>query len=192
MASAAFLAVPCPPDVASLFPSFDWANASLSERALHLARSQERLKVREVGRNWGPKVSLYLRVANVFGPAPWCAAFVFWCLVLSGADRRLLWKWPASTWSLAVWARKEGRLKPSPARGRAFVWNSGSWTRSGSGHTGFCLEPAAADGSFTTIEGNTNAGGSREGVAVLERTRRTVLVARYPVNGYVSFEGLEV
>lgn len=156
-----------------------WNRASLSERALHVARSQERLDVREIpkGSNWGKVVQMYLKVAGLFSPAPWCAAFVTWCLIESGADRKKLPKNPASTYFWWAWAKERGRLADGPRRGDLFVWNGKS-----GGHIGFCLNDA---GKFRTLEGNTNDDGSREGYEVAELTRRTSDLQRHPRWGFI-------
>ncbi len=158
-----------------LLPGDAWRTASLSERAVHVARSQERNKVHELTPNWGGMVTVYLRVAGWSSPAPWCAAFVYWCLVESGADRKALWKYPASTRSLATWAKARGVLSQQPRRGDVFVWNKGT------GHTGFIVRSEPK--KLTTIEGNTNASGGREGVAVLEKVR-TVGAVRHAAGGH--------
>lgn len=184
-----FLAVPRPGYLGNLLEGDAWKNASLVERCVHVARSQERQKVRELKPNWGGMVTVYLNVAGWFTPAPWCAAFVYWCLVESGADKKRLWKNPASTWSLYMWAKATGRLGRVPGRGRAFVWNTGSETKPGSGHTGFCLSAA---NPTPTIEGNTDSKGSREGVMVAQKERPGNLLRRFPLWGYVDFGGVEV
>lgn len=164
-----------------------WANAPLSERALHVARSQERNRVRELSPNWGGMVTIYLRVAGWRSPAPWCAAFVFWCLLESGADRKKLWGLPASTLSLYQWASKGKRIKQNAFanRGDLFVWNDGR-----AGHTGFVANRIGV-AHFKTIEGNTDDAGSREGVRVAERTRSYSLLRTFRFWGFIDLGGLE-
>lgn len=147
-----------------------WDGATLAERALHVARSQD--SVREAGTNWGPKVSLYLRLAGIFSPAPWCAAFVTWCLVEAGADRKKLPKFAASTYFWYAWANKTGRARTFPERGRVAVQNG-----AGGGHIWFCLSGADP---HRTLEGNTNPGGSREGYGVFERKRHATNMRKHP------------
>jgi hypothetical protein len=188
-----FLDVPCPAEVRSHFPEFDWKNASLAERCVHLARAHERMKVREITANWGPWVRLYLAVAGWKSPAPWCAAFVYYTLVQCGADRSRLWKNPASTYSMVMWARKNNRLsKKSARRGNAFVWN----TRGASprGHTGWIVQDAQS--YFVTIEGNTNRYRGREGDGVYQ-CQRTFNELKKNASGSllwgaVNLDGLEI
>lgn len=146
-----------------------WAReASLAERIAAVARSQERAKVKEIRENDGPQVRLYLKVAGVFSPSPWCAAFLDWCAEQAGADPRKLAKFPASTFFLWDWAKKNDLLR-DPATGMKkgdwFVWNN-----TGGGHCGVVMSKLE-NGSFSTIEGNTNDKGSREGVMVMQKLR---------------------
>ncbi|MEN6537369.1 MAG: CHAP domain-containing protein [Bryobacteraceae bacterium] len=163
-----------------------WSSLPLSERALHVARSQLRLNVREITRNWGGMVTVYLRLAGWRIPQPWCAAFVYWCLVTAGADRKKLWDRPASTYSLYQWAKAEKRIHDFPKRGRLFVWNG----RLG-GHTGFVREHVDRHETFSTIEGNTNSAGSREGDRVAERVRSASSIRNHPRFGFIDLGGLE-
>lgn len=185
--SARFLAVPRPVALGNLLPGDAWKNASLAERTVHLARAYQRLGVRETTANWGPWVKLYLATAGLFSPAPWCAAFVYHVLLESGADPKRLWKLPASTWSLATWAKANSRLHSVGKRGDLFVWSSGR------GHCGIVVK---RDGlAYTTIEGNTDRKGGREGDGVYERERTVALLkaaAKGGIWGFVDTRGLEV
>lgn len=139
-----------------------WRNASLAERALHVAAHADanpgRFDEFPRGSNWGPMVKLYLAVAGFTKPAAWCVAGVAWCLVESGADRKRLPRFAASTYYWWDWARTTGRLVADPnrvRRGMVFIGNSGT------GHGGFV---SRTDGNkFHTLEGNSNDEGSREG-----------------------------
>jgi hypothetical protein len=63
----------------------------------------------------------------------------------------------------------EASARPELVRpGQIFVMDFGS----GVGHTGLVREVRA--GKLVTIEGNTNTGGSREGIGVFERAGRTM------------------
>jgi len=152
------------PDYVKTLTDQQWASASLSERALHVASSQ--MDVKEVGANWGPMVKIYLAVAGLFTPAPWCASFVTWCLVQAGADRKKLPKFAGSTYYWWQWAKDAHRDNANPKRGRLFVWND-----KGGGHIGFVAE-TLVNGSYRTIEGNTNDDGGREGYKVAGRIRK--------------------
>lgn len=161
-----------------------WNSSALAERALFVARSQERAGVVEVGNNWGPMVKMYLAVAGLRNPAPWCAAFVTWCLIEAGADRKKLPMNPASTYFWWKWAVDKKRTMITPGRGNLFVWNG-----KGGGHIGFIT--SVTRGVLATIEGNTNEAGSREGTAVLSKTRKMAQIQSFPRWAYVDVSELE-
>lgn len=164
-----------------------WKQADLAERAIHVARSQQKQGVQEFpkGSNWGPRVSLYLKVAGFVSPAPWCAAFVTWCLVEAGADIKKLPKNPASTLSWWEWARWKDydRLELESGfgqgqnhktqRGLLGVQNGKGFA----GHIWFCMDDKDP---HATLEGNTNKGGSREGYGVFDRLRNLASMQAYP------------
>lgn len=121
---------------------------------------------REVGGpNAGPWVRLYCGGRD--GPAfAWCAGFVSY--VLRQARRDVV-PYTLSCDELAAAAKRSGRFVAEGARPAApcvFLLRAkpGDWV-----HTGIVTE--WLPGGFATVEGNTNEGGSREGVAVLARTR---------------------
>jgi hypothetical protein len=159
-----------------------WRNASLADRALHVARSQERENVQEIprGSNWGAKVQMYLKLAGILGPAPWCAAFVTWCLVEAGADKRKLPRLSASTYFWHEWAVKNNRRSIAPKRGFLGLYNGKS-----GGHIWFVLND---DNPHATIEGNTNTDGSREGYGVFERKRTRVSMTAFPRWSFVVID----
>jgi hypothetical protein len=164
----------------------------LGDRALHVARSQVGVKEVPSGSNWGPMVKIFLAFAGWKSPQPWCAAFIGYCIVHAGGKKARLWKGLASTWSLYDWAVKEKRISEVPKRGDLFVWST-----SKGGHTGIVAEVVERrSGARTvlyvrTIEGNTNAEGSREGNAVLEKTRSVASILGVTRSGFVDLGGLD-
>lgn len=181
------------PAYLSKWAAAKWPTVSLAERMLYVMRAQEQLKVREVAHNWSPQIKAYLAVAGLRTPAPWCAAYVTWCLVEAGADRRKLPTLAASTYWWYQWAKSNrylkvddhGRPTNNPERGDLGIWNG-----RGGGHifgiTGVNLNSNHDPVTVLTLEGNTNKAGSREGVAVMERTRRFRELAAYPRYGYIQ------
>ena len=158
----------------------------VTERALLEAKSQ--IGVEEVprGSNWGPMVKVFLRAAGLAGPAPWCAAFVTWCLVIAGVQRSKLPLASASTAAWIKWAWVNHRFYTSPKRGDLFVWND-----QGKGHIGFVADVYPKTGKVRTIEGNTNDGGSREGFAVCERKRTIESIVHHAgTGGFISLTGV--
>lgn len=145
----------------------------------------------EGGNNRGRMVELFLREVRQPPGEPWCAAFVYhvgyWAMYDRGAQRS---SWPlpatASCWELGDFARRQGVLERAPEFGDVFLQYKPELKRFA--HTGFIerveslrREPVPArpgDGGAervvyrcSTIEGNTNAEGSREGNATLRKVR---------------------
>lgn len=145
-----------------------------------LAEATRYLGVKEepIGSNHGTCVSYWLREAGVADKLPWCAAFVH----SMGVQALGRGNWPvpqtASVAALAAWGATTGTvLKTLPKRGDIFLlWEPGL-VPARYGHTGFVT--AVAMNTIETIEGNTNAGGSREGFGVFKRTRPIQPSTRY-------------
>jgi hypothetical protein len=173
-------------------PAVETAETPLHTAVLEVAGSQVGVMEEPPGSNRGPKVDVYLRSVGInpaAGSFPWCAAFVYWCF--QQASKNLAVSNPAirSAGVLDVWNRagssgvprissieaqnEPGLVKP----GMVFVLSAGA----GNGHTGLVER---VDGVvLTTIEGNTNTGGSREGVGVFRRTgRRLAAINRGFIN----------
>jgi hypothetical protein len=135
------------------------------------------------GSNRGPKVNQYLASVGLDamdGSFPWCAAFVYWCF--AQASTALAVSNPAvrTAGALDVWnlAGPKGfrRVTCAEASDRPSLVNPGTIfvisTGGGHGHVG--LVESLAGVVLTTIEGNTNDGGSREGVGVFRRSGRRI------------------
>ena len=116
------------------------------------------------GSNWGRAVKSLLAYVKISFPAPWCAAYVCDRLDKAGLDN------PVTGWTPGVlsWYSKRGRAGVKPAPGYLFFLYYPSLRRVG--HVGF-VESVKGD-TVTTIEGNTNTDGSREGYAVCRRKRK--------------------
>ena len=137
--------------------------------------------VREAtGRNDGPAVEFMLARVHLSKGAPWCGAYV-WTghvdagLVVAGGARAFAW---APTWHPAarqVWTRAKGNSttykgkgQKRPMPGDVFGLYYANLGRIG--HVGFWVKE---EGKYViTLEGNTNADGSREGDGVCRKRRR--------------------
>ncbi len=137
------------------------------------------------GSNKGKRIGEYQRSAGIDSGEPWCVAFVFFCF--ANAARLLKTKNPmeeadCKTGSvLDLWNRAR-RAKgvtlvlhddalndPSKVKpGMIFAISTGG----GNGHVG--LVANVTGNRLETIEGNTNDGGSREGIGVFRRYGRTI------------------
>ena len=136
--------------------------------ALLLKIAQSYTWVRETGgQNKGEAVAHFLEKVNVHDAEPWCAAFVSTVGADAfGAD----WPLPNAAYcpTLAAAASKKGLLFSYPVPGAVFLLYSASKARFH--HTGFVIEPTG-DREWQTVEGNTNEGGSPEGIGVFTRRR---------------------
>jgi hypothetical protein len=159
------------------------ATGPLSAAALRVAAAEIGVMEQPPGSNRGPRVDEYLRTVGLdpaSGSFAWCAAFVYWCF--STASRTLsvanpvirtagvLDHWnKAGAQGVRRVTRDDATAQPSLVQpGMIFILG----TSSGSGHTGLVER---VDGvQLTTIEGNTNLGGSREGIGVFRRTARRI------------------
>ena len=131
------------------------------------------LGVRErTGRNDGTRVEAYLRYVNLERGAPWCAAFVCWVFGKAGvANPRTGWSPGLFTKSRVCWQRSVA-VQPNkkiytPKQGDVF----GIWfpDKQRIAHAGFVDK--WEDTWVTTVEGNTNEAGSREGDGVYRKRR---------------------
>lgn len=118
------------------------------------------------GPNAGPFVERCQRVTGNKPPDPWCASFVaeVGTVALPG-----LWPVPlsGSCAALGHWAETRGILKTEPQAGDIFLLYFPSLGRFA--HTGFIEVPGDVS---TTVDGNTNDAGSREGWLVARKSRR--------------------
>lgn len=142
--------------------------------------------VREAGKNAGADVEKYQKCVSLAKGSPWCAAFVSWCVMTSrNATKPPKWC-SGSAVSLFQMARAQKAVCVTPVDAdykskvkAGWVWSraqddaSAAAARKGvwcQGHTGIVVK--VDDVGFHTIEGNTNAAGSREGDGVYRKTHK--------------------
>jgi hypothetical protein len=136
------------------------------------------------GSNKGERVEQYMATVGVEPGDPWCVAFVFFCFSTAakaqGIPNPMVTKKCKTGGVLDLWnrARENGvavvlqedalgdpsKVKP----GMIFIISTGN----GHGHTG--LVSRVMGNRLETIEGNTNDGGSREGIGVFRREGRSI------------------
>jgi hypothetical protein len=108
-------------------------------------------------------------------------AFIYWCFGQAANNLNVPNPAPKTAGVLRSWRLAQGKpsarilTKADVARdptsvepGMVFYIDTGG----GTGHAGFVT--TVIGGRLTTIEGNTNEGGSREGIGVFTRTRRRI------------------
>jgi len=138
-----------------------------------VARRHHRERPREVGgNNRGPWVRAYMMGRGNEG-LPWCAGFATTvarqAIQAEGLDDFLPWE--PSCDRLGDWARAAGRLSEQPSVGAIVLLREPLPSR-GWLHAGIVVETSRG-GTVTTIEGNTNAAGGREGIEVERKIRAT-------------------
>lgn len=172
-----------PETEAALFSTYIPKGSSLIERVIAVASSQVGITEVPPGSNKGPQIDLVLKAVGLGSGYPWCAAFVYWCF--QQACRQMDVKNPCpknagvlNMWNLAGYAEsgltritaEQARKNPKLIKpGMQFILKLGPEA----GHTGLIIA-VLANGTLITIEGNSNSGGSREGIAVTRLTRRTI------------------
>ncbi len=152
-----------------------------------------------LGSNRGPMVDEYLRSTGIDptkGTADqraWCMAFVYWCFLSATHNLGVPDPLPRTAGCLDHWnsaknvagavrvTAKAAYADPSLIKpGLIFILDFGA----GLGHTGI-VESLQTGGGLVTIEGNTNADGSRTGVGVFRLNRRKLSDAT--LKGFVDY-----
>lgn len=103
----------------------------------------------------------------------WCAMFVSWAAKAAGCDKVI--PRHAYTPAGAQWFKDRGLWGEKPRVGAIVYYDTAGLGRIS--HVGI-VDQVFADGSWTSIEGNTNAAGSREGRVVRRQKRRTTGTSR--------------
>ncbi len=141
----------------------------VAQRAKEIGFWERGVMEQPLGSNSGPKVDRYLASVG-FGPGFfWCMAFVHWCYYMAALELGL--PNPACRSALCQqvynWAVNKGKIVAEPQDSDVFlVPEPGGQSYK---HTGIIIR--AGTGTLTTIEGNTNDNGSRDGIGVFYRTR---------------------
>ena len=138
--------------------------------------AREEIGVSEVdGSNCGPRVDEY-KAATWLDPDkgwPWCAAFICWLVreAIEGEDVKFKRPRTAGAWDFENWAKQQvanGVDLRKPTNEDIKAGDIVVFTFS---HIGIAVKDIDSKGYVTTIEGNTNGAGSREGGSVLEKKR---------------------
>jgi len=165
-------------------PTVQTASDSLLAEALKVAQSEIGVMEDPPGSNRGPRVDEYVRRVGLSpkGKFPWCAAFVYFCFdeaaktlgrsnpVIKTASVLDHWNRAAEEGVRRLTGTKAVQNPELVQPGHIFIIDTGD--PGGAGHTGLVLQ--VNGGKLVTIEGNTNDGGSREGVGVFRRDGRKI------------------
>jgi hypothetical protein len=134
---------------------------TISEAALAVAVTQ--VGVRENGgQNRGAEVELYIASAGGIPGESWCAAFIYWCFRRASNILMVANPCPRTMGAQKIFKLADQRFRrTSPTRGSIFVMDHGNDL----GHVGF-VDTVYPNGTISTVEGNTNREGSRNGDSV--------------------------
>jgi hypothetical protein len=146
----------------------------LGEKMVELAKKE--VGVEEVnGTNCGPRVDEY-KSATWLNPKrgwPWCAAFICWLFREAMRGKRYTFKRPrtAGAWDFENWCRQQDKsvILKKPHKNDIAAGDIVIFTFS---HIGIATGPPDKNGLVPTIEGNTDAAGSREGGGVFIKKRK--------------------
>ncbi|WP_442591915.1 CHAP domain-containing protein [Pedobacter sp. AW31-3R] len=129
--------------------------------------ASDELGVKEkTGHNDGERVEAYLKCVNLKRGQPWCAAYVSWIFAKAGFSK------PRSGWSPDLFP--SSRLARSALPGNVLGIYFASYQRIA--HVGLITN---VDGEWiTSVEGNTNVNGSREGDGVYKKLRHLKTIYR--------------
>lgn len=142
---------------------------TLSEQSLLTATSQLGVMEQPKGSNKGPEVEMYLKSVGLGGGFAWCMAFVYWCV--NEASKKMNRPNPLVKTAGVMDQFRKTQLRILPKTsigikpGDIFILEFAH----GLGHTGFVK--SIDNGIVTTIEGNSNEDGSREGYEVCSHHR---------------------
>lgn len=137
------------------------------DRVVSIAESQ--LHVRELsGRNDGPQVQAFLATTGLKGNYPWCAAFLSWTFLEANIKAPRSAYSPDWFKSNVVYRQRTSTITPFVSK-PAQVFGLYFESKGRVAHVGMITAETRL--SYSTIEGNTNGDGSREGDGVYRRIR---------------------
>lgn len=161
----------------------------MREMLVSVAREQSALGIRETSPNQGPGIQKFWTatsygVAGYLDRQPWCAAFLAW--VVREASRRQFGEsapfrlprsaavndWPVWARTQPTWEERDP-LTTRVRSGDVVCFDFNGRAKASGTHIALATSDERGDGTFDTIEGNTNSDGSRDGNGVYERHSRT-------------------
>lgn len=168
----------------------------LAAAVIAFAKTQLNVREQPLGSNRGPQVDQYLRAVGLNPAAdsyPWCVAFTYFCYQQAASQLGVVNPHIKTAGVLDHWnkaANKPGVKRlfqadavAQPARilpGNLFIIDAGG----GMGHSGIVV--SVQNGYLETIEGNTNEGGSRNGIGVFQRNSRKIASIN---KGFIDYSG---
>ncbi len=144
----------------------------IESKTIEIARTQIGVTEHPPGSNRGPEVDRYLASVGLDaskGAYAWCAAFVSHCVREAGKALNYTLRFKRSARALGLVQNNPDLILPAPIPGCIGVIDHGG----GLGHTFFIYALDLTNpGTLFTLEGNSDAAGSRTGGSVVLRTRQ--------------------
>jgi cell wall-associated NlpC family hydrolase len=141
---------------ATTVPASTDASGSVAAKIISAAESQVGQAEQPPGSNDGPQIAVYRSaVAGAQPGEPWCAYFTSWAAAQAGAPLGDAGAGIGSVAEITSWAQRTGRYVPAGSQPQP-----GDLILFGTEHVGL-VESVNADGSLTTIEGNSSDAVSR-------------------------------
>lgn len=149
------------------------------ERLIAIAADEVGVMEEPPGSNCGPRVNTFKTATKLppKEPWPWCAAFVCWvvqdCMkrgVKAGARYTFDPPTTAGAWDLERWSLEQDASTHTKRAPKKDI-KAGDIVIFKFSHVGFAVGAPNANGDFKTVEGNTDAKGSREGGGVCCKSR---------------------
>ena len=137
----------------------------LGDAAIKKAITQLGVKEIPKGSNAGPEVEIYLKSVGLGKGYAWCMAFIYWVVNEAAIAKAIKNPLKKTAGVLDQYNSRPLLVQKVPQAGDVFIMDFGK----GTGHTGFVEKVVGTQ--IYTIEGNTNADGSREGYTVCRRKR---------------------
>jgi hypothetical protein len=137
--------------------------------------------VREAtGKNDGAQVEKYLKSTGLGKGHAWCAAFVKWSFLQAGVKTNIT-AWSPTALNKNNVVYQNGRFYKQPQPADVFVLYFAQYKRIA--HTGF-FDYSVNNTVYSSVEGNTNGGGSRDGDGVYRRYRS--FKATYAISRWIA------
>jgi hypothetical protein len=116
------------------------------------------------GQNMGPMPRRYLKSVGLPEGHPWCCAAVVTAYDVACGVHQMQNVLPRTGKVVRMWQECPiGYLRPDPVRGCLVGHASQLDDDDSKGHVGWCVDYRRTAGQLYTLEGNTNAAGSRNG-----------------------------
>lgn len=143
------------------------------QKLLSIAAGEVGVQEDPLGSNRGARVEEYQAVTGTAPGSAWCGCFAAWCFVGAGYSPERIWLLAAAkNWFI----HQERKVSPDQVRpGDVFGIHNTALGRIA--HVG--IVESVRGQVVTTIEGNTNTDGSREGYAVCRRKRSISKIAAF-------------